>query len=985
MSEPIPTLRDLFDQAIALPAGERAAWLDAHCADPAQRLEVERLLATDAAAETRLLDHPFDDLLGRIAEAEPEAEPPPSGTRVGSFTLLDTLGAGGSSIVYRAEREQAGVRQIVALKLLRRGLYSAEEQRRFRDERRALAQLRHPGIAHLIEGGVTDTGVPYIALELVEGTPITEHARTHGLDVRQRLVLFVDACRAVEAAHRALIVHRDLKPSNVLVAREGRVKLLDFGIAKLLDTDPADDAHTQHRAMTPGYAAPEQFSGGQITTATDVYALGVLLGELMTGQRREPGDTHTPSSRLGASGPSGVLPASIEKTRRQLRGDLDNIVLKATAEEPERRYASAAMLADDIERHLADEPVVAHPPSGWYRTRKFVARHRGGVATTLAFLLAIIAALGIALWQARVAHIQTGIAQAQAQRAEAVRRFLVGVFENASPDENEGKPISAHELLEKGERQLDAGLHEQPVLQADVLTLLGQLHIELGDFKRAGALLERADSASARDGVPADVRVRALLGMAWIEGETDAFDASIAHANQALAILAQEGHADPESSANAHQLITQSLIGKGDYAGLEARLRTNLQQDRLALGDHSEYVADQWLQLAQRLGDLGRYDESESAFNSGIEGYRSIFGENSNRVAHALNELSNMLDDKGDLAGSEAALRRALAIRTETVGPDHHDTLTVTNNLLAVLELEGRYAEALPQRLALLARGEKTGALHERDLVSTYNAIGRDHRELGRSADAEVALRKALAISERSQGPRSPWRIATLGQLGRTQALVGRYAEAEASFREALSIMAENDSPSAPGIGLYRAELGNILRLQHRVPEALAEIRQGAAVFTATISATNPLRPTVLAALSEAQLDAGDAQRARATAQEAIEAARRALPARHPQLGAPLFAMARAELVLGSGAASEPLLREALAVRSPPYPADDLRVLEVQVALAQSLALQSRTQEADALGAAVTPLLNASRSPYARDLVARLASRNDHAAGPGRH
>ena len=407
-----PELRELFEDALAQPAAARAAWLDRHCTDPARRATILRMLDADDAGEaSRLLDTPVEELFERVGE-EDQPERPSPGTRIGPFTLLEPLGEGGSSIVFRAVREQAGVQQSVALKLLRRGLFTPEEHRRFRAERHALAQLRHPGIAQLVEGGITDAGIPYIALELVEGETILDHARLHALDLRRRLVLFVQVCRAVEAAHRALIVHRDLKPSNVLVTREGDVKLLDFGIAKLLEPDADGHAtHTLQRAMTPAYAAPEQFHDGPITTATDVYALGVLLAELMTGRRRAHGDTRTPSSQVDADTGPGVLPAPPARTRRQLRGDLDNIVLKATAEEPERRYASAGAFAEDIARHLDAQPVSAHPPSTWYRTRKFVARHRGGVLTTAAFVLAVFAALGIALWQA-------GIAREQARRAE---------------------------------------------------------------------------------------------------------------------------------------------------------------------------------------------------------------------------------------------------------------------------------------------------------------------------------------------------------------------------------------------------------------------------------------------------------------------------------------------------------------------------------------------------------------------------------------
>ena len=282
-----PSLRDLFEAALELPPTERMAYLAQHCSEREQIAAIERMLEADQNMTPRLLDRSVDAVLERIGDVQPAASVAQSGTQVGPFTVLDKLGEGGSSIVFRAFREQAGVKQTVALKLLRRGLFSSEEQRRFRRERLALAQLQHPGIARLIEGGITENGIPYIALELIDGKPITDYVQANGLDVRDRLRVFTAACRAVEAAHRALIVHRDLKPTNVLVTREGNVKLLDFGIAKLLDGEPDDSTRTQHHAMTPAYAAPEQFDHGMITTATDVYALGVLLNEMMTGSRRK--------------------------------------------------------------------------------------------------------------------------------------------------------------------------------------------------------------------------------------------------------------------------------------------------------------------------------------------------------------------------------------------------------------------------------------------------------------------------------------------------------------------------------------------------------------------------------------------------------------------------------------------------------------------------------------------------------------------------
>ncbi len=472
--------------------------------------------------------------------------------------------------------------------------------------------------------------------------------------------------------------------------------------------------------------------------------------------------------------------------------------------------------------------------------------------------------------------------------------------------------------------------------------------------------------------MPTDVRVRALTGMAWIEVETGTYDAALDHARQALTLLNQEELPDAADIANAHQMITQALIGKGDNKDIEAMLRANLARDEAALGRANEYVADQWLQLGVELGEQGRYDEAGSVFRNAIDAYRLGFGENSNRVAHALNEYSNMLDDKGDLAGSEAALRRALAIREATVGANHHDTMTVTGNLLYVIEAEGRYAEALPQRLALLDRAAEAGTLHERDISAVWNAIGRDYRELGRLDESEAALRKSLDIATRSQGLRSGWRAKALGHLSLTQLLAGRFGEAEAARREALSIVRDGEPADSPWLASQHAELGVILLRQHRDTEALSELDRAAAAFETTTAAKDPMRPAVLAALSEARIANGAPAAALAAARSALELARRAYPPGHAQLGESLYAVGRAHLALGDAAAAEPVLREALAVRSPPYPPADPRVLEVKVALAAALRAQGRAHDADVLSSELRPLLRASTSPYARELEARL-------------
>lgn len=493
-----PTLRELFDAVTAMPADARAGWLGGRCPDPAVRAELCRMLAADARPGDLLASGDAASAACMIGEVEDASATLPPGSRIGPFELIEVLGEGGSSTVFRAVRVSDGVRQDVALKLLARGLYTADARRRFHHEREALARLRHPGIARLIEGGIADSGLPYIVLELVEGVPLTRHAHAAGLSERRRLTLFLKVCRAVESAHRALIVHRDLKPSNVLVTADGDVKLLDFGIAKLLD-DAGDATRTRQHALTPAYAAPEQFRPGAITTATDVYALGVLLRELLTGERASPGCAST--RHAGEADPA--VPA---RSAPRLRGDLANIVAKATARMPEHRYGSAAALAEDIERYLDCLPVKAHPPSRWYRAGRFVVRHRGGVAVAAILLLAILASLSIALWQ-------THMARREAQRADAIRDFVVGLLHKTAPDDAASRRPDVPTLVYTAANALPQELRDQPELHAELLYTLGNVLRDMRDIPRSEALLREAEAASANLPVNSAVRIETEVGL----------------------------------------------------------------------------------------------------------------------------------------------------------------------------------------------------------------------------------------------------------------------------------------------------------------------------------------------------------------------------------------------------------------------------------------------------------------------------------------
>jgi serine/threonine-protein kinase len=606
-------------------------------------------------------------------------------------------------------------------------------------------------------------------------------------------------------------------------------------------------------------------------------------------------------------------------------------------------------------------------------------RHRIGVALASVALLALLGALGTALLQTRLAREQTLQAQTaarlatqQSERAEGVRRILVGVFEQAEPDANGGRPISARELLEMGERQIEGAFAAQPAVESDAATLISELYVQIGDFDRAKALLQRALAASDDPRVPDDVKARVLVGIAAVEMETNAYDAAIDHARHGLALLEKTGNGAATSIAKAHAVIASVLIAKGQLDEAEAVLRESLARDAAALGEQSEAVAASWIELGNVFGRTDRLDEAEQAFRTGIAITRALFGDHSYHLAHALNELSSVLSDKNDYAGAESALQQSLQVRLRTVGEDHRDTFIVRHNLLVLQETMGRVAQALPQRLALLERAQTSGRVNPRDLASYYLATGRDQRDVGQFDAAAPMLRKAIEAFSDTLGPTTDVVVAAWRSLGGTLTLAGRYDDADAALRKALEIQKGRSGDNPVRMAFVHAELGNLLRLRHRVDEALALLEPAATVFDDGAFSGSTVRAAVLTALSEAQLDGGDADAARSSAGKALEAARATLPPRHFLLGAPLFALARAELALGSPQSAETLLQEALEVRQSTHAVDDPRMLEVQVARIVALSALGRDHEAAALRAGIEPRLRASQLPYAADLRARL-------------
>ncbi|MEM6335703.1 MAG: serine/threonine-protein kinase, partial [Bacteroidota bacterium] len=501
---------EMVERAFEVPAQDRAAWVAEACeGDEALRAEVEALLAADAEADA-FLEQPVTHA-GSIREAAAllAAELPAEG-RAGPYRLLQSLGRGGMGTVYLAQRDDGAFEQNVAVKIVRRGMDTDDILTRFRTERQILASLQHPNIARLLDGGMTADGRPYFVMEYVEGVPITRYCDEHRLSIDERLRLFATVCGAVQYAHQNLIVHRDLKPGNILVADDGTVKLLDFGIAKLLDPDFGGveaRTRTEMRVMTPEYASPEQVRGNVLTTASDVYTLGVLLYELLAGRRpydlpsrlqheiervicaEDPARPSTAVKRVvtlrrrdGTT--ETVSPDTISERRnmppdslkRRLGGDLDTIVLKAMSKEPARRYGSAEQLAQDVRRHLDGLPVEARPATVSYRLRKFVERHRVGFTASMIIIGLTVALLSTTFVQQRRTEAALLRAETEAETSRRVAEFFAGFFRAADPRQAQGDTLTVYDVLDIGTRRIDAELASEPNVRAGLLLTLGDVY-----------------------------------------------------------------------------------------------------------------------------------------------------------------------------------------------------------------------------------------------------------------------------------------------------------------------------------------------------------------------------------------------------------------------------------------------------------------------------------------------------------------------------
>jgi len=847
----------VFDEVIDLHADLRAARLAALQPAPAVAARVQAMLdahergpdllrATAAEAIERIRG---DDLGQSLV-----------GTSIGDFRLLELIGQGGSSVVFRAERDAGDGAQTVALKLLRTGLYSADAQRRFRREQAILAQLRHPNIARLIEGGVSSAGIPYIAMELIDGLPITESAIERRLDVAGRLRCFRGVCRTIEAAHAALIVHRDLKPSNLLVTGACDLKVLDFGIAKLIDEDDYA-TRTQSVLLTPGYAAPEQYSAVRPTTAVDVYALGVVLGEMLTGMRLS-GRTRASVAVAAQRDCDALLPDGLPPRRvlaRQLRGDLDAILATALAEEPERRYRSADAFADDIDRYLGGRPVRAHPPSRWYRARKFAVRHRGAVAFGAAFALAILASLGVAAWQAH------SIAR-EAQRAESMRDFLLRVFDAAAPAGPRLAPPSVADVVRASVAEAQHSASLQPAVRIELVDALGGVLRKQGDVQGSLRLLEENyRNAVATLGASDQATVLAGLGLAHSRAEAG----QSASARQLLDNLLQQAAAD--SALRSRLLSASAELGIERFERQRALAESAVAVAACAV-DCDERTRIQ--ALVTRGNVLSNFNAEPAAIpvlEQAIELQRRMFGGPHIEIADTLEVLSRAYRRIGRLDRAEALAREMLAIVEASLPDPHQRRASAIDALRQVLIDSRKFDEAIELGLRVIAIDEATRGPAHPALATDQNTLGFTYMLRGDFGLAAKRFRAALAIAETIPGNQ---RRAAIYQadLGYSIGLGGDTTAAVDAIRAALARFRSESEVDYSEVASALEKLGDLQRRSGRTDDALATFAESDGIYRERLkTAPSEWHARTLVGLGRTLADRGDdAARAERSLREAL-------------------------------------------------------------------------------------------------------------------
>ena len=919
-------VEEIFLEALELSADERAALLDERCAGSAAlRGEVESLLAA--------LDAP--GLVPELAETRPFGGRYPE--RMGPYRIVRPLGEGGMGVVLLAIREGEGFEQTVALKLIRGSFVDPMLARRLEEERRILALLEHPGIARLVDGGVTPDGHPFYAMEYVRGEDILAYCDTRQLPIEERLVLFAQVCEAVHHAHQQLVVHRDLKPSNILVTPEGAPKLLDFGIAKNLEAlAPAEQTAPW---ITPAYASPEQVSGGPVSTLSDVYALGVLLCEILAGGRPYETSTNSPvelariigqepprrPSEVVAKGPAGAAdeaparldPVEIARRRRTtpqrlakvLRGDLDLIALKALAKEPHRRYESAWALGDDVRRFLGARPIQARPDTPGYLVSRFVRRHRALVVAAAVVVLALVGGAGGIAWQARKTASARDLARTEATRAQQVTALMTDIFRLGDPTQALGDTIGVRQVLEEGARRVDETMGDDPVLQATLFLELARIYRNLGIPSEAQRLGARAVALRAEHeaGTLAYADALGFQGLALRDG---------GHADEAVTRL-EEAIALRDSLRMAPDTVLANLLAglgwevrtRGEYERAGSLFTRALEIQRDALSEDNPEVATTMLGLAATFHDQGSFDEAEDLFRSALAGGG---GRATPVAATALVNLGMVRRLRQQYREAEPLVRAALDMRLSLFDDEHPDVLEAREQYAICLAALGRFREAEPLVAGVLETSIRTlGEEHERTR-GAREALGVLDMDVGRYDLAAARLDSVVAAKQRARGQDHPGVVYSLTAVGDALLGGGRLEEAACRYQESLDMGARLGGNEGVYGALARNGLARIALARRDVAKADSLSVAALAMARASLREGHRYLLELLRTRAAIRLAEGKLEEARGILDQVLAGEEEIFPHPHPRFGLTLALLGDVREALGDSAGASAARRDAL-------------------------------------------------------------------------
>ena len=823
-------MQSLFHGAADLPAPERPAFLQAECGDdPALLAEVLSLLAEDARGES-LLDRDVAQVAHQVLEGS--TPPPMPLEKFGPYRITDVLGEGGMGVVYLARRDDLG--SLAAIKILRDAWLSPARRDRFASEQRTLAQLHYPAIAQLYDADILPDGTPWFVMEYVEGLPLTEYCSARGTSLQGRLRLVRAVCEAVQHAHRHAVIHRDLKPSNILVKSDGTVKLLDFGIAKQLENldTPVDQTQTGLRLMTPAYAAPEQFRAGRIGIHTDIYSLGVILYELLTGRmpfdlsNRTPSEAATLIAEREPEKPSAAArtTAFARSASRASWADLDVLCLTAMQKDPQRRYRTVEALMRDIDHYLAGEPLEARADTVGYRLGKFIRRNQAAVsAAALVFLVVV----GLVVFYTVRLTTARNAALVEAARTQRILRFTLNLFEGGDKEVGPADSLRVVTLVERGLQEART-LNAEPAVQAELYETLGGIYEKLGNLARADTLLTAAlqkRRALFRPGSPEVTASLVALGDLRVDqARLEEADRLIREAIDAAKRELPSGH---PAIAGASFALGGVLQARGEYDAAITAGEESVRLYSAPNGEPTSELAASLSQLADAHFYAGHYEASDSLNRLVLTMYRPLYGERHPLVAGILINLGASQFQRGKYPDAERFDRQGLAIMQAFYGPDHHETAYALTMLGRALVAEKKFDEGVPVLQRALAIKERVYGPWHPSVASTLNELANTAYWRDNLDEAAADWTRMLEIYRKVYGEKHQLFGIAMSNLAGVYAARKQYAEAERMYRRVVAVFTEAQGPEHLNTGIARIKLGRALLRQGRYAEAVTESLAG--------------------------------------------------------------------------------------------------------------------------------------------------------------